>query len=183
MKSSALRTKSKIWRLLGAKFLLVNLFISGSLCRPTLAAGENPEAERDRHTCVLSPAMKTQLSPKRGIWLLSFNVWSSGRLAWLPLITSEVPCVLSKHCVLNVCKSSFHSSPENRKDFLKAVHSILRDKHRRQLLKTESLPSSQQYVPFGGKRLCALKGARPAMSRAGTVGIQTFKIPVTPSPL
>ncbi|KAH0516638.1 T-lymphoma invasion and metastasis-inducing protein 1 [Microtus ochrogaster] len=58
------------------------------------------------------------------------------------------------------------SSPESRKDFLKAVHSILRDKHRRQLLKTESLPSSQQYVPFGGKRLCALKGARPAMSRA-----------------
>uniref|UniRef100_A0A8D0H8N9 TIAM Rac1 associated GEF 1 n=1 Tax=Sphenodon punctatus TaxID=8508 RepID=A0A8D0H8N9_SPHPU len=63
---------------------------------------------------------------------------------------------------------AFHlccSSPEHRKDFLKAVHSILRDKHRRQLLKTESLPSSQQYVPFGGKRLCALKGARPAMSR------------------
>ncbi|KAM6161574.1 rho guanine nucleotide exchange factor TIAM1 isoform 1-T1 [Erethizon dorsatum] len=58
------------------------------------------------------------------------------------------------------------SSPESRKDFLKAVHSILRDKHRRQLLKTESLPSSRQYVPFGGKRLCALKGARPAMSRA-----------------
>ncbi|XP_055965239.1 rho guanine nucleotide exchange factor TIAM1 isoform X1 [Sorex fumeus] len=58
------------------------------------------------------------------------------------------------------------SSPESRKEFLKAVHSILRDKHRRQLLKTESLPSSQQYVPFGGKRLCALKGARPAMSRA-----------------
>ncbi|NXK87956.1 TIAM1 protein, partial [Formicarius rufipectus] len=57
-------------------------------------------------------------------------------------------------------------SPEHRKDFLKAVHSILRDKHRRQLLKTESLPSSQQYVPFGGKRLCALKGARPAMNRA-----------------
>uniref|UniRef100_A0A2K6L5W3 TIAM Rac1 associated GEF 1 n=1 Tax=Rhinopithecus bieti TaxID=61621 RepID=A0A2K6L5W3_RHIBE len=64
---------------------------------------------------------------------------------------------------------AFHlccSSPESRKDFLKAVHSVLRDKHRRQLLKTESLPSSQQYVPFGGKRLCALKGARPAMSRA-----------------
>ncbi|XP_014744181.1 PREDICTED: T-lymphoma invasion and metastasis-inducing protein 1 [Sturnus vulgaris] len=64
---------------------------------------------------------------------------------------------------------TFHlccSSPELRKDFLKAVHSILRDKHRRQLLKTESLPSSQQYVPFGGKRLCALKGARPAMNRA-----------------
>ncbi|XP_025041916.2 rho guanine nucleotide exchange factor TIAM1 isoform X4 [Pelodiscus sinensis] len=64
---------------------------------------------------------------------------------------------------------TFHlccSSPDHRKDFLKAVHSILRDKHRRQLLKTESLPSSQQYVPFGGKRLCALKGARPAMNRA-----------------
>uniref|UniRef100_A0A8C5P262 T cell lymphoma invasion and metastasis 1 n=1 Tax=Jaculus jaculus TaxID=51337 RepID=A0A8C5P262_JACJA len=64
---------------------------------------------------------------------------------------------------------AFHlccSSPESRKDFLKAVHSILRDRHRRHLLKTESLPSSQQYVPFGGKRLCALKGARPAMSRA-----------------
>uniref|UniRef100_A0ACB8FGZ4 T-lymphoma invasion and metastasis-inducing protein 1 n=2 Tax=Sphaerodactylus townsendi TaxID=933632 RepID=A0ACB8FGZ4_9SAUR len=63
---------------------------------------------------------------------------------------------------------SFHlccSSPEHRKDFLKTVHSILRDKHRRQLLKTESLPSSQQYVPFGGKRLSALKGARPAMNR------------------
>ncbi|XP_057619543.1 rho guanine nucleotide exchange factor TIAM1 isoform X2 [Chionomys nivalis] len=39
------------------------------------------------------------------------------------------------------------SSPENRKDFLKAVHSILRDKHRRQLLKTESLPSSQHVCP------------------------------------
>nr|XP_036870644.1 T-lymphoma invasion and metastasis-inducing protein 1 isoform X2 [Manis javanica] len=39
------------------------------------------------------------------------------------------------------------SSPESRKDFLKAVHSILRDKHRRQLLKTESLPSSQHVRP------------------------------------
>ncbi|KFO21594.1 T-lymphoma invasion and metastasis-inducing protein 1 [Fukomys damarensis] len=58
------------------------------------------------------------------------------------------------------------SSPEGRTDFLKTVHSILRDKHRRQLLKTESLPSSQQYVPFGGKRLWALKGVRPSMSRA-----------------
>ncbi|KAH0624876.1 hypothetical protein JD844_032747 [Phrynosoma platyrhinos] len=71
---------------------------------------------------------------------------------------------------------SFHlccSSPEHRKDFLKSVHSILRDKHRRQLLKTESLPSSQQYVPFGGKRLSALKGARPAMNRAeGTPNLQ-----------
>lgn len=52
---------------------------------------------------------------------------------------------------------------------MKTVHSILRDKQRRQLLKTESLPPNQQYVPFGGKRLCALKGARPAMNRAGTV--------------
>ncbi|XP_053312709.1 rho guanine nucleotide exchange factor TIAM1 isoform X2 [Spea bombifrons] len=58
------------------------------------------------------------------------------------------------------------SSPVGKKEFLRAVHSVLRDKHRRQLLKTESLPSSQQYVPFGGKRLCALKGARPAMNRA-----------------
>ncbi|KAF6122150.1 TIAM Rac1 associated GEF 1 [Phyllostomus discolor] len=57
-------------------------------------------------------------------------------------------------------------SPKGRKDFLRAVHSVLRDKHRRQLLKTESLPSPRQYVPFGGKRLCALKGARPAVSRA-----------------
>ncbi|KAM9320556.1 rho guanine nucleotide exchange factor TIAM1 [Gastrophryne carolinensis] len=64
---------------------------------------------------------------------------------------------------------AFHlccSSPTGKKDFLRAIHSILRDKHRRQLLKTESLPNSQQYVPFGGKRLCALKGARPAMNRA-----------------
>ncbi|KAM4699864.1 rho guanine nucleotide exchange factor TIAM1 isoform 1-T2 [Discoglossus pictus] len=64
---------------------------------------------------------------------------------------------------------AFHlccSSPGGKKEFLRAVHSILRDKHRRQLLKTESLPNSQQYVPFGGKRLCALKGARPVMNRA-----------------
>ncbi|KAF5898578.1 T-lymphoma invasion and metastasis-inducing protein 1-like isoform X1, partial [Clarias magur] len=58
------------------------------------------------------------------------------------------------------------SSPESKKDFLKTVHSILRDKQRRQLMKTESLPPSQQYVPFGGKRLSALKGARPTMNRA-----------------
>lgn len=63
--------------------------------------------------------------------------------------------------------SIFLSSPEIRKDFLKTVHSILREKHRRQLLKTESLPLSQQYVPFGGKRLSALKGARPVINRAG----------------
>lgn len=61
----------------------------------------------------------------------------------------------------------FLSSPESRKDFVKTVHSILREKHRRQLLKTESLPLNQQYVPFGGKRLCALKGARPTINRAG----------------
>uniref|UniRef100_A0AAQ4P7Q3 TIAM Rac1 associated GEF 1 n=1 Tax=Gasterosteus aculeatus aculeatus TaxID=481459 RepID=A0AAQ4P7Q3_GASAC len=59
------------------------------------------------------------------------------------------------------------SSPDSKKDFLKAVHSILREKQRRQLLQTESLPPNQRYVPFGGKRLCALKGARPAMNRAG----------------
>ncbi|XP_049598655.1 rho guanine nucleotide exchange factor TIAM1 isoform X2 [Syngnathus scovelli] len=52
------------------------------------------------------------------------------------------------------------SSAESKKDLLKAVHSILREKQRRQLLKTESLPLSQQYVPFGGKRLYALKGAQ-----------------------
>lgn len=59
------------------------------------------------------------------------------------------------------------STPENKRDFTKAVQSILRDKQRRQLLKTESLPQSQQYMPFGGKRLCALKGARPVVDRAG----------------
>lgn len=65
-------------------------------------------------------------------------------------------------CLCPIC-----SSPDSKKDFLKAVHSILREKQRRQLLKTESLPPNQQYVPFGGKRLCALKGARPTMNRAG----------------
>ncbi|KAG9348436.1 hypothetical protein JZ751_002171, partial [Albula glossodonta] len=72
---------------------------------------------------------------------------------------------------------TFHlccSSPESKKDFLKTVHSILRDKQRRQLLKTESLPPSQQYVPFGGKRLCALKGARPAMNRAVSAPARTL---------
>ncbi|KAJ8280115.1 hypothetical protein GJAV_G00050710 [Gymnothorax javanicus] len=72
---------------------------------------------------------------------------------------------------------TFHlccSSPEGKKDFLKTVHSILRDKQRRQLLKTESLPPSQQYVPFGGKRLCALKGARPAMNRAVSAPARTL---------
>ncbi|XP_068601223.1 rho guanine nucleotide exchange factor TIAM1-like [Brachionichthys hirsutus] len=66
------------------------------------------------------------------------------------------------------------SSPESRKDFLKTVHSILREKHRRQLLKTESLPLSQQYVPFGGKRLCALKGARPSINRAASAPTRTL---------
>uniref|UniRef100_A0A671V569 TIAM Rac1 associated GEF 1 n=1 Tax=Sparus aurata TaxID=8175 RepID=A0A671V569_SPAAU len=65
-------------------------------------------------------------------------------------------------------------SPESRKDFLKTVHSILREKHRRQLLKTESLPLNQQYVPFGGKRLCALKGARPAINRAASAPTRTL---------
>ncbi|KAF6720531.1 T-lymphoma invasion and metastasis-inducing protein 1 [Oryzias melastigma] len=36
------------------------------------------------------------------------------------------------------------SSPDSKKDFLKAVHSILREKQRRQLLKSESLPPNQQ---------------------------------------
>ncbi|XP_044077284.1 rho guanine nucleotide exchange factor TIAM1-like isoform X2 [Siniperca chuatsi] len=66
------------------------------------------------------------------------------------------------------------SSQDSKKDFLKAVHSILREKQRRQLLKTESLPPNQQYVPFGGKRLCALKGARPAMNRAASAPSRTL---------
>ncbi|KAK5917905.1 hypothetical protein CgunFtcFv8_002715 [Champsocephalus gunnari] len=66
------------------------------------------------------------------------------------------------------------SSPDSKKDFLKAVHSILREKQRRQLLKTESLPLNQQYVPFGGKRLCALKGARPGMNRAESAPSRTL---------
>uniref|UniRef100_A0A8C5BHA0 TIAM Rac1 associated GEF 1 n=1 Tax=Gadus morhua TaxID=8049 RepID=A0A8C5BHA0_GADMO len=66
------------------------------------------------------------------------------------------------------------SSPESRMDFLKTVHSILREKQRRQLLKTESLPLNQQYVPFGGKRLGALKGARPAINRAVSVPARTL---------
>ncbi len=64
----------------------------------------------------------------------------------------------------------FFSSPESKKDFLKTVHSILRDKQRRQLMKTESLPPNQQYIPFGGKRLSALKGSRPTINRAGMFG-------------
>uniref|UniRef100_A0A4W6FXJ6 TIAM Rac1 associated GEF 1 n=1 Tax=Lates calcarifer TaxID=8187 RepID=A0A4W6FXJ6_LATCA len=66
------------------------------------------------------------------------------------------------------------NSPDSKKDFLKAVHSILREKQRRQLLKTESLPPNQQYVPFGGKRLCALKGARPTMNRAASAPSRTL---------
>ncbi|KAJ7997593.1 hypothetical protein DPEC_G00230620 [Dallia pectoralis] len=58
------------------------------------------------------------------------------------------------------------SSVDSKKDFLKAAHSTLRDKQRRQLMKTESLPPNQQYVPFGGKRLCNLKGNRPVINRA-----------------
>ncbi|XP_062869764.1 rho guanine nucleotide exchange factor TIAM1 [Trichomycterus rosablanca] len=57
---------------------------------------------------------------------------------------------------------------ESERDFLKAVHSVLRDKQRRQLMKTDSLPSNQQYMPFSGKRLRALKGGRPMMNRAVT---------------
>lgn len=127
--------------------------------------------------------MKMWLSVAIGVVASVFKLWSSGMCVRLHLTKLKAPRVLNTFPLTCVNLLSLHSSPESRKDFLKAVHSILRDKHRRQLLKTESLPSSQQYVPFGGKRLCALKGARPAMSRAGTVGIQTFKIPVTPTPL
>ncbi|XP_061755321.1 rho guanine nucleotide exchange factor TIAM1 isoform X2 [Nerophis ophidion] len=66
------------------------------------------------------------------------------------------------------------SSPESKKELLKAVHCVLREKQRRQLLKSQSLPPSQQYVPFGGKRLCALKGARPAMNRAASAPTRTL---------
>ncbi|XP_069396027.1 rho guanine nucleotide exchange factor TIAM1 isoform X2 [Paralichthys olivaceus] len=66
------------------------------------------------------------------------------------------------------------NSPDSKKDFLKAVHSILREKQRRQLLGTDSLPLNQQYVPFGGKRLCALKGARPTMNRAASTPSRTL---------
>ncbi|XP_031664690.1 T-lymphoma invasion and metastasis-inducing protein 1 [Oncorhynchus kisutch] len=72
---------------------------------------------------------------------------------------------------------TFHlccSSVDSKKDFLKTVHSILRDKQRRQLMKTESLPLNQQYVPFGGKRLCNLKGNRPAMNRAVSAPSRTL---------
>ncbi|TRY83145.1 hypothetical protein DNTS_020657 [Danionella cerebrum] len=72
---------------------------------------------------------------------------------------------------------TFHiccSSPESKKDFLRTVHSILRDKQRRQLMKTDSLPQNQQYIPFGGKRLCALKGSRPAINRAVSAPSRTL---------
>ncbi|KAG5844618.1 hypothetical protein ANANG_G00164400 [Anguilla anguilla] len=49
---------------------------------------------------------------------------------------------------------TFHlccSSPESKKDFLRAVHSILRDKQRRQLLKTESLPPTSSMSPSGAR--------------------------------
>ncbi|XP_039600848.1 T-lymphoma invasion and metastasis-inducing protein 1-like isoform X4 [Polypterus senegalus] len=66
------------------------------------------------------------------------------------------------------------SSPESKKEFLKTIQCIIRDKQRRQLLKTESLPLNQQYIPFGGKRLCALKGARPVMNRAVSAPTRTL---------
>uniref|UniRef100_A0A3B4CIN0 TIAM Rac1 associated GEF 1a n=1 Tax=Pygocentrus nattereri TaxID=42514 RepID=A0A3B4CIN0_PYGNA len=72
---------------------------------------------------------------------------------------------------------TFHlccSSPESKKEFLKTVHSVLRDKQRRQLMKTESLPLNQQYIPFGGKRLSALKGVRPTMNRAASAPPRTL---------
>lgn len=66
-----------------------------------------------------------------------------------------------------------YSSPDSKKDFLKAVHSILREKQRRQFLKSESMPSNQQYAPFGGKRLYFLKGARHSVNRTGAQFIPT----------
>lgn len=114
------------------------------------------------------------------------SVWSSPHEVWIWRKTGEdLPVVLQVKLHTTEAKWQwtkafslachfyglfmvfFFSSPESKKDFLRAVHSILREKQRRQLLKTESLPQNQQYVPFGGKRLCALKGARPAMNRAG----------------
>uniref|UniRef100_A0A8C7XMD1 TIAM Rac1 associated GEF 1a n=1 Tax=Oryzias sinensis TaxID=183150 RepID=A0A8C7XMD1_9TELE len=66
------------------------------------------------------------------------------------------------------------SSPDSKKDFLKAVHSILREKQRRQFLKSESMPSNQQYAPFGGKRLYFLKGARHSVNRTGAHFVPTL---------
>lgn len=44
-------------------------------------------------------------------------------------------------------------------------------------MKTDSLPSNQQYMPFSGKRLRALKGGRPLMNRAGTAtGFPRFHV-------
>lgn len=87
-----------------------------------------------------------------------FKTWTEGTRHW----TKDSSLVNYLDVFCSTC-----SSPDSKKDFLKAVHSILREKQRRQLLKTESLPPNQQYVPFGGKRLCALKGARPTMNREG----------------
>uniref|UniRef100_A0A3P9I9Y7 TIAM Rac1 associated GEF 1a n=1 Tax=Oryzias latipes TaxID=8090 RepID=A0A3P9I9Y7_ORYLA len=66
------------------------------------------------------------------------------------------------------------SSPDSKKDFLKAVHSILREKQRRQFLKSESMPSNQQYAPFGGKRLYFLKGARHSVNRTASAPSRTL---------
>ncbi|XP_077466837.1 rho guanine nucleotide exchange factor TIAM1-like isoform X2 [Stigmatopora argus] len=66
------------------------------------------------------------------------------------------------------------SCPESRKDFVKTLQNAVREKQRRRLLKTESLPLSQRYVPFGGKRLCALKGARPIINRAASAPSRTL---------
>lgn len=92
--------------------------------------------------------------------MLQVRVWITAR------VHADSGSQLSSHPFLRPT----HSSPDTKKDFLKAVQSILREKQRRQLLKTESLPPNQQYVPFGGKRLSALKGARPGMNRAGDPG-------------
>lgn len=100
----------------------------------------------------------------------------SAKRASITLLIRACLTAIKSNLLSNKLSVSF-SSPENRKDFVKTVHSILREKHRRQLLKTESLPLNQQYVPFGGKRLCALKGARPTINRAGECQSSSSKCP------
>lgn len=72
---------------------------------------------------------------------------------------------------------TFHlccSSPESKRDLLKALHSALREKQRRQLMKSDALPPNQQYMPFGGKRLCALKRVQPMINRAVSAPTRNF---------
>lgn len=122
------------------------------------------------------PERTFQLCCRWGSLLMEVEFHRDWRLHWY----RPVCCYLQSDKLI-MCLSISLSSPESRKDFLKTVHSILREKHRRQLLKTESLPLNQQYVPFGGKRLCALKGARPAINRAGKMPVCGCIHPSAPS--